>query len=116
MVPLGPSYWNHRSFNVKDRTVDVIKTSPYYNALIPAWYLEKHKASGTTTTHLHYPHCSRKCSRNGKLHLECSITQDKRVSTSNRAIHIGAVVVSHPSLMQKLPAHYHRFILVFTQE
>jgi hypothetical protein len=43
-VPLGVSFGNHRSYDEEDHVIDVIKTSGDYDALIPAWYLEKHKA------------------------------------------------------------------------
>jgi len=55
-VPLGVYFGNHRSYNEEDHACEVIKTSQDYDALIPAWYLEKHNARGTTTSHLHFPH------------------------------------------------------------
>jgi len=51
-VPLGILFGNHQSFNEEDHAFKVIKTSRDYDALIPAWYLENHKARGTTTSHL----------------------------------------------------------------
>ena len=76
-VPLGVSFGNHRSFDDNDHAFGVIKTSGDYDALIPAWYLEKHQARGTTTGHLHFPHCEQKCYNHGKIHPEYSITYNK---------------------------------------
>jgi hypothetical protein len=56
-VPLGLSLGNHRSYDTEDHAFEVMKTSSDYDCLIPAWYLEKHKARGTATSHLHFPHC-----------------------------------------------------------
>lgn len=60
-VLLGLSYGNHRSFDEEDHAFKVLKPSGDCDALIPAWYLEKHKARGTTTSHLHFLHCSGQC-------------------------------------------------------
>jgi len=60
-VPLGLSFGNHRSYDEEDHAFEVIKPFTDYGCLIPAWYLEKHKASGTTTSHLHFPHCGPQC-------------------------------------------------------
>jgi len=60
-VPLGVSFGNHRSFDDNDHAFEVIKTAADYDALIPAWYLEKHKARAITTSHLHFPHCPQTC-------------------------------------------------------
>jgi len=54
-VPVGVSFGNHRTYDQQDHAFEVIKTTGDYDALIPAWYLEKHKARGTTTSHLHFP-------------------------------------------------------------
>jgi len=43
-VPLGISFGNLRSYNEKHHLFEVLKTSAEYDALIPAWYLEKHMA------------------------------------------------------------------------
>jgi len=110
---LGVSFGNHRSFDEDSHAFEVIKTSGDYDALIPAWYLEKHKARGTTTSHLHFPHCSQECYNHGKIHPEYSITYDKRIALNDAAIHIGAIVMSNPSIAQKLPEHYHKFLLLF---
>ena len=87
-IPLGLSFGNHCSCDEKDHAFEGIKTSADYDCLIPAWYLEKHKARGTTTSHLHFPHCTRDCYGHGKLHPEYSITYDKRVALNKDAIHI----------------------------
>jgi len=54
-VPLGGSFGNHRFYNEEDHAFEVIKTSGDYDALIPAWDLERHTAKGITTSHLHFP-------------------------------------------------------------
>jgi len=56
-VPFGLSFGNHRSYDEEDDTFEIMMTPGDYDALIPTWYLEKHKARGTTTSHLHFPHC-----------------------------------------------------------
>jgi len=73
-VPLGVSFGNHRSFDDDNHAFEVIKMSGDYDALIPAWYLEKHMARGTTTSHLHFPHCPQECYNHGKIHPDYSIT------------------------------------------
>jgi len=112
-IPLGISFGNHRSYDEEDHAFEVMKTAGEYDALIPAWYLQKHKARGTTTSHLHFPHCSPECYNHGKIHPEYSITYDKRVALNEKAIHIGAIVQSNRSLLDKLPIHYHKFLLLF---
>jgi len=82
-IPLGVFFGNHRSYNEQDHAFEVMKTSQDYDALIPAWYLEKHKARGMTTSHLHFPHCPTECYNNGKLHPEYSITYDKRIALND---------------------------------
>lgn len=64
---------NHRFYNKEDHAFEVIKTSEDYDELIPAWYFEKHKARGTTTSHLYFPHCQSECYNHGKTHPEYSI-------------------------------------------
>jgi hypothetical protein len=49
MILLGLSFGNYHLFDAKDNTVEVMKTSSDYDCLIPAWYVEKHKAPGVTT-------------------------------------------------------------------
>jgi len=112
-VPLGVSFGNHRSFDDNDHAFEVIKTTADYDAIIPAWYLEKHKARGITTSHLHFPHCPQTCYNHGKIHPEYSITYDKRIALNDAAIHIGAIVLNNPSIAQRLPVHYHKFLLLF---
>jgi hypothetical protein len=112
-VPLAVSFGNHHSYNEADHAFEVIKTSGDYDALIPAWYLETHKARGTTTSHLHIPHCGTVCYNHGKIHPEDSIPYDKRIELSDKAQHIGAVVMSNATIAQKLPLHYHKFLLLF---
>jgi len=110
-VPLGVSFGNHRSYDEDNHAFEVIKTSGDYDALIPAWYFEKYKARGTTTSHLHFPHCPQECYNHGKIHPEYSITYDRRIALNDAAIHIGAIVMSNPSIAQKLPVHYQKFLL-----
>jgi len=115
-IPLGVSFGNHRSYNEDNHAFEVIKTSTDYDALIPAWYLEKHQARGATMSHLRFPHCQKECYNHGKIHPEYTITYDKRIALSNRAVHIGAIVMSNPTIAQKLPSHYHKFLLLFDPE
>ena len=112
-IPLGISFGNHRSYNEEDHAFEVIKTTGDYDALIPAWYLEKHKARGTTTSHLHFPHCPQECYNHGKIHPEYVITYDKRVALNEKAIHIGAIVQTNRAILDRLPRHYHKFLLLF---
>jgi len=56
-VALGVLFTNHRFYDEEDHACEVIQTSGDCDALIPALYLEKHKASGTMTSHLHFPRC-----------------------------------------------------------
>jgi len=65
------------------------------------------------TSHLYCPHCQPEWFNQGKIHPEYSITYDKWVALSDKAIHIGAVVMSNPSIAQKLPTHYHKVLLLF---
>jgi len=115
-IPLGLSFGNHRSYDEKDHAFEVIKTSEDYDCLIPAWYLEKHKARGTTSSHLHFPHCTGECYGHGKLHPEYSITYDKRVALNKDAVHIGALAQSSSSMLEKLPKCYHKYLLLFDPE
>jgi len=110
-LPLSLLFWNHRSFNEDDHAFKVMKTYGDYDALIPGWYLDKHKARGTTMCHLHFAPCSLQCYGLGKIHPEYSMTYDKRVSLNKKAIHIGAIIMSNSTEAQKLPTHYHSFAL-----
>jgi hypothetical protein len=56
-VPLRQSFANHRTSDEKDHAFEVMQTSSEYDALIPAWYLNKHKAQGITEGRLHFPIC-----------------------------------------------------------
>jgi len=115
-VPLGLSFRNHRTYDEKDHAFEVMKTSSDYDCLIPAWDLEKHKASGTTTSHLHFPHCGPQCFGHGKIHPEYSVTYDRRVALNKDAIHICSLVQSMPSMLDRLPKQYHKFLLLFDLE
>jgi hypothetical protein len=57
MIPLVVTVGNHGLYNEEDYVFEVIKTFGDDDALLPARYLEKHKARGMTTSHLHCPHC-----------------------------------------------------------
>jgi hypothetical protein len=35
------------------------------------------------------------------------------IALNDKAIHIGAVVMSNPSIACNLPSHYHKFLLLF---
>jgi len=93
-----------------------METSSDFDCRIPAWYVEKHKARGTTTSHLHFPHCGSHCYGHEKIHPEYSITYDKRVALNKNAIHIGALVQNSPSMLERLPKQYHKFLLLFDPE
>jgi len=115
-ISLGLSFGNHRSYDKKDHAFEVMKTSQDYDCLIPAWYLEKHKARETTTSHLHFPHCSGECYGHGTIHPEYSITYDKRVALDKDAIHIGALVQNLSSMLERLPKCYDKYLLLFDPE
>jgi hypothetical protein len=87
-----------------------------YDCHIPAWDLEKHKARGTTTSHLHFPHCGTQCCGHKKIHPEYSVTYDKRVALNKDAIHIGSLVQSTPFKLERLPKQYHKWLLLFDPE
>jgi hypothetical protein len=93
-----------------------METCSDYGCLIPAWYLQKHKARGTTTSHLHFPHCGNQCYGHDKIHPQYSITYDKRVALNKDAIHIGSLVQSIPSMLDRLPKHSPKFLLLFDLE
>jgi len=67
-------------------------------------------------SHLHFPHCSGECYGHGKIHPVYSITYQRRVSLTDKAIHIGAVVMNNPSILQKLPPQYDKFMLLFDSQ
>jgi len=112
-VPLGLSFGNHRTFYVKDHAFEVMDTSSKYDALIPAWYLAKHKAEGTATGHLHFPYCDQSCFGHEKLRPDYEISYDKRVALRPDAINIGSIISRNPEIAKKLPEHYHKWLLLF---
>ena len=61
-IPLGLAFGNYRSLE----TFEVVPMQQEYNVLIPAWYLNKHKAQGTTYGHLHFTECKDQCYGHGK--------------------------------------------------
>jgi len=61
MIPLELSFGNHRSYDEDNHAFEEMKTSGHHDTLIPAWYVEKHQAPGTMTTHLHFRHCPLEC-------------------------------------------------------
>jgi len=65
-ILLGLSFGNHQTFIEEVHAFEVMETLKDYDCLIPAWYLEKHKTRGTTTSHLHFPHCGSQCYGHGK--------------------------------------------------
>jgi hypothetical protein len=112
-VPLGVSFGNHSSYNKQDHAFEVIRTSGDCDALIPAWYLEKRKARGMMTSHLHFPYCQTECYNHGTIHPEHSIMYDRRIALRDKAVHIGVIVMSNPSIASKLPRDYHKYLLLF---
>jgi len=112
-VPIGLSFGNDRTFDKKDHAFEVMKTTGDYDALIPAWYLNQHQVSGITTGHLHFPSCGLECFGHGLLHPEYEITYDEKEALKPDAINIGAVVFNSPSLLEQLPKHYHKWLLLF---
>jgi len=112
-VPLGLSFGNHRTFDEKDHAFEVMKTSSQYDALIPAWYLEKHKAEGTTAGHLHFPCCNDSCFGHQKMRPDYEISYDKRIVLRHDAINIGTTISRNPEIAKKLPEHYHKWLLLF---
>jgi len=115
-VPLGLCFGNHRTYDENNHAFEVMKTSADYDCLIPAWYLEKRKASGTTMSHLHFPHCGPQCFCHGRIHPKYSITYDKWVALNKDGIHIGTLGQSTPSMLDRLPKQYHKFLLLFDPE
>jgi hypothetical protein len=115
-MPLGLSFGNHRTYDENDHAFEVMKTSTQYDALIPAWYEQKHKAEGTTAGHLHFPFCSETCFGHQKLRPDYEITYDKRVSLRADAINIGRIINRNPEIAKKLPEHYNKWLLLFDPE
>jgi len=112
-VPVALTFRNHTTLDVKDHAFEVMKTSKDYDALIPAWYLNQQKAEGITTGHLYFPHCGTECFGHNHIRPNYEITYDKRVALRPDAINIGAVVCNSPSLIEKLPKHYKKWLLLF---
>jgi len=78
-IPLTSRCGNHKSFDEKDHSFKVMKSAKDYNTLLPAWYLNKHKAEGLTTGHLHFRHCGSDCFVHGCVRPDNNISYDKRV-------------------------------------
>jgi hypothetical protein len=89
-----------------------MKNSSKYEALIPAWYLKKHRAEGTTSQ-LHFPHCEDSCFGHDKIRPDYEISYDRRVALRADAINIGTIVNRNPEIAKKLPEHYHKWLLLF---
>jgi hypothetical protein len=111
-IPLGLSFGNHRTYDVDDHAFEVMKTSSKYDALIPAWYIKKHRAEGTSTQ-LHFPHCDNSCFGHDKIRPDYEISYDRRVALRPDAIQIGTIVNRNPEIAKKLPEHYHKWLLLF---
>jgi hypothetical protein len=56
------------------------------------------------------------CYGHGKMHLEYSITQDQKIQSNDKAIHMGVTVKGNLSILQNLPACDHKFMHVFYSE
>jgi len=106
-IPLGISFGNHRTYDVEDHAFEVLKTSSKYDALIPAWYLKKHRAEGMSTQ-LHFPHCDSSCFGHEKIRPDYEISYDRRVALRPHAINIGSIISRNPEIAKKLPTHYHK--------
>jgi len=112
-VPLGISFGNHWTFDAKDHMFEVMKTTANYDALIPAWYLQKPQAQGITMGHLYFPNCCPTCFGHGLLHPAYDNTYDERVVLKPNAIIIGAIDCDSPMLLENLPKQYHKWLLLF---
>ena len=109
-IPLELAFGNHRSME----TFEVTKMQSSYDVLIPAWYLEKHQAQGTTNGHLHFTECGNQCYDHGKKHPEWKIDYDDRIMFREDAINIGSVTFNATKqLAEKLPPQYHKWLLLF---
>jgi len=111
-IPSGLSFSNCRTYDVKDHAFEVMKTSSLYDALIPAWYLKKHKAEGTMTE-LHFPHCDDSCYGHQMIRPDYEISYAKRIALRPDAINIGSIINRNPEITKNLPEHYHKWILFF---
>lgn len=65
---------------------------------------------------MNFPDCQPECYDHGKIPLEYSITYYKTIELGDQGIHIGAIVMSNHSIIQKLPAHHHKFLLLFNRK
>jgi len=114
-IPLGLSFGNHRTYDVEDHAFEVLKTSSKYDALIPAWYLKKHRAEGMSSQ-LYFPHCDASCFGHEKIRPDYEISYDRRVALRPDAINIGSIISRNPEIAKKLPTHYHKWLLLFDPE
>jgi len=112
-IRLGLSFCNPRSLNNIDHAFDIIKTFKDYDALIRAWYLTQHKASGITQGHLHFPYYGDECSGHPELHPEYMIEYVNKVALRPDAINIGVIVANYYSIAEQLLIHYHIWLLLF---
>jgi hypothetical protein len=115
-VHLGLSFGNHRSYDINDHAFEVMKMSDQYDALLPAWYLNKQKAEGTAMGNLHFPHCEHSCFAHDELRPDYEITYDKRVAIRKDPINIGTIISKNLDIAKTLLAHYHKWILIFDPE
>jgi len=113
-IPLGLSFGNHRTYDVEDHAFEVLRTSSKYDALIPAWYLKKHRAEGTTSQ-LHFPHYDGSCFGHHKVRPDYEISYDRRVALRPDAVNIGEIVTRNPEIAKKLPEYYHKWLLLLDQ-
>jgi hypothetical protein len=99
MTKLGLLCSNHRTVDNTDHNSKVLKPSSEYNALIPTWYLTKHKAHRISDCCLHSPLCSERSFGHGKMYPEYFITYGKTVALGLDAIHIGAVIFNYTDIL-----------------
>jgi len=75
--------------------------------------LNRHKAEGITSGHLHFPHYGSECFGHNHIGPDHEITYDRRVALRPDAINIGDIVCNSPTLIEKLPKLYHNWLLIF---
>jgi len=112
-IPLDSTFGNHRILDVEDYAFEVMKRTKDYNALIPAWYCNRHTAEGIMNGHVHFPHCGVECFGYGHMRPDYTITYNKRIALWPEAINIRAVVCNSPTVIEKLPKHYHKWLMLF---
>jgi len=112
-IPSEFSFGNYRTLDAKDHEFEIMKSSSDYNAQIPSSYLNQHRAHRITTGRLYFPNCSLKCSGDGLIHLEFEITYNEKVASKPNAVNIRALIFDNASILQKLPEHCHRWLLLF---